>query len=43
MQGDQAILLASDLLLPDSNGANFETSKKYPLDVLLEKDPEICR
>jgi hypothetical protein len=38
LQNEQPVLSANAITLIQTNGVDFASSKKYPLDVLLEKD-----
>lgn len=40
MIGEQPILSASAITLIQTNGVDFESAKKHPIDVLSEKDQD---
>ncbi len=40
MQAEQPELVSSDFDSAERNGYDFESCKKYPIDVLSERDPE---
>lgn len=40
MKTEQPVLSASAIQLIQTNGVDFESAKKYGVDILTEKDPE---